>query len=292
MSAPTRGVLLLCCSALLFGGMSFLTKLAGARLAGAEIAAVRFAVGLVVTLGLALGGVVTLRVPRSHLLLLLARGFFGGVAVLCFFTAIAHGTVGTATLLNFTSPVFTALFAGIFLRERLSPRVGAAFLVAGVGVALVWRGTHAGPLHLLGWQSLGLLSAVLAGAAVTAIRGLRRHGVVGAWTVFFAFNAVGLVCTAPVAAAGFIWPAAREWALLLALSALSIGGQLLFTYALAYVQATVSGIIQQLTVVTAFVLGTIVLHEPLGGLQLLGAGLTMAGVVWAARGSTTPEEID
>jgi drug/metabolite transporter (DMT)-like permease len=282
-AATARGVAFLGLSAILFGGMAFLTKLAGARVPGSEMAAVRFALGLALTLILAGAGVVSVRVPRPHLWLLLVRGFCGGVAVILFFTAIAHGNVGTATLLNFTSPVFTALLAWIFLRERLSAWVGLAFVLTGVGVTLVWRGTHAGPVSLLGWQSLGLLSAVLAGAAVTAIRGLRRHEAVSAWTVFLFFNAVGLGCSAPFAAAAFVWPDAREWGLILALSGLSIAGQLLFTWSLAYVQAAISGVIQQVTVVVAFALGCLVLHEPLGGVQILGAGLTMAGAAWAAR---------
>ena len=288
-AATARGVTFLVLSAVLFGGMAFLTKIAGARLPGAEIAAVRFTLGLVLTLALAAAGVVTVEAPRRHLPLLLVRGFAGGTAVILFFIAIAHGNVGTATLLNFTSPVFTALFAWMVLRERLSGWVVSAFVLTAAGVALVWRGAHQGPMSLLGWQSLGLLSAVLSGVAVTAIRGLRRREAVSAWTVFLFFNAAGLACSAPVAAVGFVWPAPREWGLILALSALSIAGQVLFTAALAWVQAAVSGVIQQVTVVVAFALGCAVLHEPLGGWQVVGAALAMAGAAWAAR-LVRPEE--
>jgi drug/metabolite transporter (DMT)-like permease len=288
-AATARGVTFLLLSAVLFGGMSFLTKLAGARVPGSELAAVRFALGLVLTLALAATGVVAVRAPWRHLPLLLVRGFTGGAAVILFFTAIARGNVGTATLLNFTSPVFTALCAWIVLRERLSGWVVSAFVVTAVGVALVWRGTHQGPVSLLGWQSLGLLSAVLSGVAVTAIRGLRRHEAVSAWTVFLFFNACGLACSAPVAAAGFVWPSPREWGLILGLAALSIAGQVLFTSALAWVQAAVSGVIQQVTVVVAFALGCAVLHEPLSGWQVAGAVLAMGGAAWAAR-LVRPEE--
>jgi drug/metabolite transporter (DMT)-like permease len=281
-----RGALLLCGSALLFGVMSFFAKLASARLPGQEVAAVRFTlslavVGLVVTARLA-----TVRVTRAQLPLLVARGVFGGVAVLFYFLAIARGTVGTATLLNFTSPAFTAVFAWVFLRERLSPWAIAALAVAGAGVTLVWRGTAgAGPV---GWQPLGLISAVLSGAAVTCIRALRRHGLATAWTVFFFFNAAGLAATAPLAAHGFVAPTGREWLLLAAMSLGAVGGQILMTYALAFVQAAVSGIIQQLTVVTTFALGCGLLGEPLGALALAGTALTIAGVAgaaWLAHGA-------
>ncbi|HEY3355991.1 MAG TPA: DMT family transporter [Polyangia bacterium] len=279
-SAAARGALLLCASAVLFGAMSLFAKLASARLPGQEVAAIRFAVGLVCLGGVVAAGLARVRPTRRALPLLVARGLFGGVAVLFYFMAIAQGSVGTATLLNFTSPAFTAVFAWLFLRERLSPWTIGAFALASVGVTLVWRGSAGiGPAT---WQPYGLISAVLSGAAVTCIRALRRHGAANAWTVFFFFNLAGLAATVPAAVARPLAPTGREWLLLVAMALFSVGGQILMTYALAFVQAALSGVIQQLTVVTALALGYFALGEPLGLQSLAGAALTMAGVGWAA----------
>jgi drug/metabolite transporter (DMT)-like permease len=261
--------------------MVLLAKVASARLPGPEIAAVRFALSLAVVGLVAATRLVTVRVPRPQLPLLIARGVFGGVAVLFYFMAIARGTAGTATLLNFTSPVFTALFAWVFLRERLSPWTLGALVVAGAGVTLVWWASVGGGTAT--WQPLALLSALLSGAAVTCIRGLRRHGAANAWTVFLFFNVFGLVCTLPVAAVGLVAPTPREWLVLGAMSLFSVAGQVAMTHALGFVPAAVSGIIQQLTVVLTLAGGYVFLDEPLGLLSLVGALLTIGGVAWAAR---------
>jgi len=268
--------------------MSFLTKLSGMRIPGVEVAAIRFACGLVVILLLAWARIVHIRIERPFVPLLLVRGFCGGIAVVLFFTAIVKGDLGMATLLNFTSPVFTALFAWIFLRERMSRWGVGALLLSGVGVTLVWRGSHAGPVSLMGWHTLGLLSAAFAGAAVAAMRGLRHGLAVGSFTVFFVFNVAGLLVALPFAVAHWVWPDVRETAFLLGMAALSILGQILFTHALAHVQAALSGVIQQLTVIVAMALGTLVLGERLGPLELLGAALTMAGAAWAAKANRLP----
>lgn len=279
-----RGALLLALSAVAFSAVFLLVKLASHRLPPQEIAAFRFGVGVAVVGALWAARVIAVRATRGQLPLLLLRGISGGLAVLLLFVAIGRGHVGVATLLNYTSPAFTAVFAWIFLRERLSVWVVAAFAVAAAGVVLVWVGTTGGgPVPLLGWQTLGLASAALAGVAITAIRALRRYRAANAWTVFAFFSAAGLVCTGPFAAAVFVAPTPGEWALLALMGLCAVAGQLLMTQALADVTAALSGIIQQLTVVLSLLLGALVFAEPLGAASIAGAALTIAGVVWAAR---------
>src|SRR5262249_55741350 len=117
--------------------MAFEAKRASARLPGPEVAFFRFVIGLGCLCVLFGSRLVR---PRFHQYGLLAlRGLFGGVAVVCFFTTIAHIDVSIATLLNFTSPVFTAAFGVVFLRERISGRVLAALVLTIVGVSLVAR---------------------------------------------------------------------------------------------------------------------------------------------------------
>lgn len=278
-----RGAALLTLSSIAFAAMFLLVKLASHRLPPAEVAAFRFGVGVVVVGALWAARVIRPLATRDQLPLLLLRGISGGLAVLLLFVAIGRGNVGVATLLNYTSPAFTAAFAWIFLRERLSIWVIAAFTVAAAGVVLVWLGsTGGGPVPLLGWQTLGLVSAALAGVAITSIRALRRHRAAGAWTVFGVFSAAGLACTAPFAASEFLAPTAGEWALLVLMGLSAVAGQLLMTHALAYVTAALSGIIQQLTVVLALLLGVLVFGEPIGVASSAGSALTVAGVAWAA----------
>ncbi len=280
--APPRarqGVGALVASSVVFGAMAVAAKLASARIPGPEVAFVRFAVGVVATAVAALAGASVRPVNWWGLFL---RGFFGGLAVLGYFASIAHLSVGMATLLNYTFPVFTALFAAAFLGERLAVATVGALAITFTGVVLVVRGNApAGELGFGPWQLIGLGSSVLSGAAVTGIRYARRTD--GAWAVFGAFCAIGALATAAPAAATWVRPNPREWLLLAAVGLLAVVAQLLLTWAMRYVRAATSGVITQLVPVTALFTGILFLDEPARPLALVGSAVTLVGVAWAAR---------
>jgi drug/metabolite transporter (DMT)-like permease len=260
-------------AALVFAAMALATKVAAARLPGPQIAFVRFLIGL----GACAVARTRVRMQARNKLGLFLRGAFGGAAVLCFFLGIAHLPVGIATLLNYTAPVFTAVYAALFLGESITRTTLGALALTTVGVAMVMVGTAPAGSFVLGrWQLVGVLSAMLSGAAVATIREVRKTD--GSWEIFAAFCAAGAaICVVP-AVRDWIAPTPREWLVLMVVGLTSVVGQLLMTYALRYVRAAVGGIIAQLTPVTSLALGWAILGDRIGGLALAGAVLTLAGV--------------
>jgi drug/metabolite transporter (DMT)-like permease len=272
-SRASLHALALVAAALVFAAMALATKLAAARLPGPQIAFVRFLIGL------AACGVARTRVSMraKNKLGLLMRGAYGGAAVLFFFIGIAHLPVGIATLLNYTAPVFTAIYAAAFLGEPITRPTLAALGLTSVGVVLVILGTApAGTLALDRWELAGVLSAILSGAAVATIREVRKTD--GSWEIFAAFCAAGAVICAGPALHDWVSPTGREWLILVVVGLTSVVGQLLMTHALRYVRAAVGGIIAQLTPVTSLALGWVLFGDRIGGLALGGAVLTLAGV--------------
>ncbi len=260
-------------AALLFSLMAVVAKVAARRLPGPEVAFVRMGVGL---LGCA---VARLRVPMQarNKLGLFMRGAYGGAAVLLYFLAIAHLPVGVATLLNYTAPVFTAIYAALFLGEAVTAGTLGALAMTTVGVGLVMAGTAPpGTLGLGRWQLVGIASAMLSGAAVATIRQVRKTD--GSWEIFTAFCLAGFVISAPPALAGWVAPTSAEWATLVGVGMLSLVAQLLMTHALRYVRAAVAGVIVQLTPATSLFLGWVLLNERVGGLAVGGAIVTLVGV--------------
>lgn len=264
-------------SAMFFGAMAFAAKLASTRLSGSQVAMIRFATGLLPVLLIP-------RFRRSAMTfqrrdLLLYRGIFGGLAVLCYFIAIAHINVGVATLLNYTAPLFSGLFSVYFLREQISGKVLIPTPVALMGVFLVVH-AHARPGDILGfgkWELVGLLSALFSGGAVTAMRAARRGE--NSWAVYASFCLFGTILTAPTGIASWKNPTADEWMALAATSLFAIGAQLLLTFSLRWVDAMTVGVISQLAVVVAMVLGVTLLDERINALAVIGAALTIGGVV-------------
>ena len=280
--APASALLVL--ASLLFAVMAVLAKKVAGRLPGPEVAFVRFCIGLVACAVAA----TRIELRANNKIGLLMRGAFGGGAVLLYFLAIAHLPVGVATLLNYTAPVFTALYAMMFLGELVTPATFCALGLTTLGVGLVLKGTAPpGSLGLGLWQWVGIGSALLSGAAVATIREVRKTD--GSWEIFAAFCVGGGVMTALPTAAGWVTPSVVEWGALLAIGIISVVAQLLLTYALRFVSAAGAGIIIQLTPVAALGLGWVLYEEKMTGLSMGGAALTLAGVSWGAYLASLPQ---
>lgn len=276
-------------SAVCFAVMAFAAKLAAERLSGSQVAFLRFAFMLLPLLFVP--RLARKAVEFQRLDLLLYRGFFGGTAVLCYFLAIAHIPVGLATLLNYSMPVFSVPFAALFLGDRADRRLLFPLAAALVGMALAAGGGAAGELLDFGkWEIVGMASAVLSGAAVTAIRAARRTE--GSWAIYGSFSLFGLLATAPFALSGFQAPTSREWLYLAAMGGLSIVAQLLMTWAYRWVTNLQAGILSQLTVVLSLALGVVFLGDRLTPVQILGSLLTLAGVAGVVKVQATPRAVE
>lgn len=270
-------MLLFVASSSLFGLMAFIAKLASERIPGSEVAMIRFAVGFVPILLIPAVRRRSFEWTRYDLLLI--RGFFGGTAVLFYFLAIAHIPVGIATLLNYLSPVFAGVYAAAFAGEPLRAKIVIPLFVALVGVWLV-VGAQGNSATILGfgkWELVGLLSAVCSGAAVTAIRVARRTE--NSWAIFSSFSVFGVIVTAPFAIWSWVTPTPYEWMLLVLVGIVSIAAQMLMTHAFRWVQTLIAGVISQMGVIVAMLLGAIFLAERMTPRALLGTAITLAGVV-------------
>ena len=258
--------------------MALTAKQLSHAIPGSQIAFVRFCVGL------AARALAWLRLPLrvGSWRGLLLRGLFGGGAVLFLFMSFEHLPVGLATLLNYTSPVFTTLWAALFLGENVGAAAISALIVTTAGVGLVIKGNAPdGTLGFGPWVLLGIFSAALSGAAVATIREVRRTD--GTWEIFGIFCLVGALITGVPATQQWVHADLRQWLLMLLVGLFALGGQLLMTWSLRYLKAGIAGILQQLTPVTAIVLGWLLLGERTAGLALVGAAVTVSGVIWGAR---------
>ncbi len=290
MSKPRSPLAVIAGSALCFAAMAFAAKLASRTVPGGELAFLRFVLMLVPLL-------FSTRLRRRaldirRLDLLVYRGVFGGTAVLLYFLAIEHVPVGVATLLNYSSPVWAVLFAALFLGERTRPRLLVPLVVALSGMVLV-TGAFAHPEHpfrLGRWEAVGLLSAVLSGAAVASIRAARRTE--NSWAIYTSFSIFGLFVAAPGALWNFRWPDPVAWLLVLLVGGFSIAAQLLMTYAYRWVTNLQAGVLAQITVVVSMALGVTFLGDRLAPQQLLGAALAVGGVIGVVLLSSTPKAVE
>lgn len=290
-----NGTAVIAVSSLFFGVMAVLTRTLAGQVPAAQIAAVRFAVGIA---GCGLLFAWNRRMPSLVQWRLLGlRGLFGGVAVVTYFFAIERLGAAPATVLNYSSPIYAAAFAAWFLGETSTSLRRVGLLVATSGAVLVTfsSGSVANPLVPDIGAIAGVLSAISGGAAMTVIRRLRND--TDALTVFLAFCVVGFLVSVPLAAPGWVPMSGHALAICLAVGVLSIAGQLLFTYGMGFTSATSGSATTQLVPAVAWTLALGWLGEPVTVLGVVGAVLCVSGVLlgvvpWRdvipGRRSTTP----
>jgi len=153
-----------------FAIMGAFAKLASAHMSSLEVVFFRNIAGVILV------GIAVLKKPMQHAggkpLLLLFRGLMGFLALLAFFYNIAHIPLGDAMTYSKTSPIFTALFASIFLHEKLSLKGWGAVFVGFVGILFITQPSGVG---FSKYDLLGIFSGVGAALAYTSVRELKRY---------------------------------------------------------------------------------------------------------------------
>ena len=104
--------------------------------------------------------------------LLFFRGFVGFLALLMFFYNISNIPLAEAMTFSKTSSIFTALFAYIFIKEKLGSIGWTGIFVGFIGILFI-TGFDGNNLEKSDW--LGILTGVGAGLAYTSVRELRTY---------------------------------------------------------------------------------------------------------------------
>ncbi|KAJ2157036.1 hypothetical protein GGF46_004781 [Coemansia sp. RSA 552] len=228
---------------------------------------------------------------------LVARGAAGAFGNACFFYAVSQMALADATVVFFTGPVFSALFASWLLGEPYTRVDRAASVVCLAGIVLVVR-----PAALFGTSSVLLANNELAGAIaalVGAMSGALAYCVVRrvGSAVHFMVHVVyfGFISMIGSSAAMFAFQAprlpvsSREWALMGMLGAFAYTGQVLLNRGLQLAPAGPGTLMRNLDVVFAFIFGITLFDEILrwsavfGALVIVGCTAAMGLHKWNAR---------
>lgn len=242
---------------------------------------------------------------RSTRQLVFLESFLGNFLFsVCMLYGVSLSSAVAAGVIMAAIPAVVAVLSWLFLRERISLRVGLAVACAVLGITLVSLSktelsTHAGQgleadfSYRNGWLGhLLLLGAVFCEAAYAVI-GKKLTGALGAKRITALINLWGFVLVTPMGlwlawSFDFAAVAPGTWLLLLfyALAA-SVWTVWLWMTGLKGVPASLAGVFTVMLPISAALVGVFVLHEPVGAAQLAAFVLALAGVVLA----TLPERV-
>ena len=274
----SRGLQYMALSAFFFSIMGALVKLVGQRLPSQEIVFFRsllvliFAYAMIKRAGVHPWG--------NDKKWLVVRGLTGFAALSCFYYGVTHLPLADATLIMYTNPVFTAVFAAIFLGEALEPIDVVGVVLSLVGVVLI-----AEPSFIFGGASrleplsvaIALGGAVFSAISYVIVRKLRRseHALV----VVFYFPLIATPASIPTALPDAIVPTWTELLILLAIGIVTHIAQVAMTKGLHLEKAGRATAVSYLQVVFAFLLGMLFFEEYPTVLSVVGAVLIVGSTV-------------
>ncbi len=279
-----RGALCSVLSALLFALMSAGVKYASQFVSSETVVFLRNAFGLLFLLPwIHNAGIDTLKTDRfgAHLV----RTITGLTAMYCFFYAIAHLRLGEAVLLNYSSPLFIAIIAMVWLKEPASRFIIGAIIIGFLGVILILKPGFSvfTPAALV-----GVAAGIFVAFAMVSIRNLSSTEPTIRIVFYFSF------LSTIISAIPLIWhwqmPNLKVWGVMLGAGFIATKAQLLMTYAYRLAPAAKIGAFAYTNVIFAAFFGWLMWSETFDFISIIGACLIcLSGVMTTIRkkGNTT-----
>ncbi len=223
----------------------------------------------------------------SNRSLLIARGSFGTLALLCFFVTLQHMHLATAVTIQYLSPIFTALIGVFVLHEAVPGRQWFFYALAFAGV-FVLKGFDARVSFF--YLLIGIVSAISSGVAYNLVRRLRERE--EPIVVVLHFQLVGIA--AGLVYLCFDWVSPRPWEgfCLLMCGVLTQVGQVCLTKALQSERIARVAVLNYIGLVYALIFGVTIFGERYTVQTVFGIALVVAGVLLAVLfGKPKPPEV-
>ena len=257
-----KGVQYMLIASFTFAIMGAFAKLASAHMPSLEVVFFRNVAGVILI------GIAILKKPLQSKggkpFLLFFRGFMGFSALLAFFYNIAHIPLGDAMTFSKTSPIFTAIFAWMFLNEKLSLKAWGAIGIGFVGIVLITQPTGIG---FSKYDVLGIFSGVGAALAYTSIRELKDYYDTRAIVLsFMGIGTIGPVILFVISPyinfpeldfmlGTFVMPQGIVWFYVLGMGILATISQVLMTKAYGETKAGIVGAVSYSNIVFSILVG-------------------------------------
>lgn len=196
--------------------------------------------------------------------LLIFRGLAGFIALLFFFYNIANIPLGEAMTFSKTSTVFSAIFAYLFVKEKLGIKGWLGVFVGFIGILFITK-FDGSSLDKTDW--LGILCGVGAGLAYTSIRELRKY--YDSRTIVLSFMGIGTIGPLLLMViseyytndnfdyifATFVVPKNEDWLFIILLGTVATFAQIYMTKAYSVAKAGIIGTISYANIAFSIAIG-------------------------------------
>lgn len=259
---------------LLFVAVTGVVRYLGSDIPAVQAAFIRYVIGLLLVTPLLLK---ILRNPPSRDMMGIygIRGLTHGLGVILWFYAMARIPVAEVTAIGYVAPIFVALGAVIFFKEKLALRRIMAIAIGFIGTLIILRPgfeeINTGQLAQLG-------AAPAFAASFLLTKRLTQEA--DAATIVGMLSLTVTIILAPFAFAVWRTPTLEELLALTATAIFATAGHYTLTRAIAAAPLTVTQPVGYLQLVWATLMGIFLFDEPLDPFILLGGAIIVGAATY------------
>ncbi|PKF63856.1 EamA family transporter [Psychromonas sp. psych-6C06] len=215
--------------------------------------------------------------------LLVARGVMGTFALICVYYAVTTLPLAEATLLQYTYPVFTALLAFLFLKEKIQRSTILCILLSLLGLLVMVMPnlsiTEAGSEVVMPWLSIFVALFGALGSAIAYVIVKRLSQTEDSSVIIFYFPLIALPLSLILLGNDFVMPNTEALVLLLFVGIFTQVGQVGLTKAMQSEVASKVSAFSYIQVVFSIILGFLIFSEIPSLWTLSGGGLIILGAL-------------
>lgn len=273
-SHPVAGIFWMLITGLCFISVTALVKYMSTGLPPAQMAFLRYLLGLVFLLP-AIGALRAARLTPRQWRLFGFRGVVHGLGVISWFYAMTRIPIADVTAMNYLAPIYVTIGAALFLGEKLAFRRIAAVVIALIGALVILR---PGFREISSGHLAMIFTAIAFGGSYLTAKvmadELKPAVVVAMLSIF-----VTLVLL-PFALADWVTPSLRDLVLLFFVACFAVGGHYTMTLAFAAAPVTVTQPVTFTQLIWAVLLGYFVFGESIDLWVVVGGVLILASVTF------------
>lgn len=226
--------------------------------------------------------------PRPHAgqwRVMAASGAFFAGDMIVWHLGILLTSVANASLFTNMAPIFVALALWLFCGQVPSRRFVVALAVTVAGAAALVGGAVDFSAQRLAGDGLSLLSGLFYAGYILAVGRAREALPTPLLMAVGGAVAAALILAAALVLGEQVWPSTTSgWAVVLGLALVSqCAGQGLIAWGLAHVSASFGALVLLLQPLVAVLVAWVLFAESLEVIQVLGAGVVLAGIHLARR---------
>jgi drug/metabolite transporter (DMT)-like permease len=259
---------------LLFSASGIALKAFAQELPALEAAFFRNGVGFALVLLLSFTGIKRVKVGKRKGILFF-RGLFGTLGLICFVWAVLHMDLGLATALNQASPIYVAVLAVIFLKERFHWQSYLFILLAFFGLTLIVSPDFS---SINKEAFVALASGIFAGIAYIFVRVLRSTE--APETVVLWFLGMGtIIPLAFIFVEPWVMPDLKSFLGLIFVGVSGYLAQLALTNAYRYAPATIVSPFIYASTLSSLLIGYLFWGERPANMALLGCAIIIVSAI-------------